>query len=113
MTVMQPYVLSVMLLSGAAFIHGRSAVPELRPANAAADRTWKLLGKAAFLTWLGMLAWGVAQFGVWQPLAAFLGSLALNGLIARRGPRRAWPGLSMLFAFAGLSLAAMTVLARV
>jgi hypothetical protein len=111
--VMNSFLLSVLLLSGAAFIHGRSVAPELRIANATADETWKLLGKAALLAWFGMLAWGVLHKGVWLTLAALVGSLALNALIARQGPISAWPGLSMVFAVTGLGLAAATVLGRI
>jgi hypothetical protein len=110
---MQPFLLSVVLLSGAAFIHTRSAVPEMRPANATADRVWTLLGRTAFLAWLGMLVWGVVHVGILPTLVALLASLAVNALIAQRGPRPAWPGLSMFFAVTGLGLAAATVLGRI
>jgi hypothetical protein len=107
---MHPYVLSVVLLSGAAFIHRMSAVPELRPTGAAADHAWRLLGKASFLAWLGMLVWGVLRVGLLLTLAAFLLSLGLNALIAMGGPRASWPALSVLFALAGLGLAGAIVL---
>ena len=43
-------------------------------------------------------------------LAALLGSFALNWYIGHRGPRPAWPGLSMLFGVVGLGLAAWSFL---
>jgi len=110
---MQPYLFTVMLLSGAAFIHGKSEAPEFRPANGAANRTWTLLGKAAFSAWLCMVVWGGFHGGPWYAVAAVIGSVAMNAVIAKRGPRAAWPGVSMLFAVAGLGLAAAMVFGRV
>jgi len=107
---MQAYLLSMLLLSAGAFIQSRFAAPELRPSSRAASIGWRLLGRAAFYAWLGLLVWGVLRLPWWQPLAAFLGSLAANVLIARSGPREAWPPLSMASAAVGLGLAAWTVL---
>ena len=42
-------------------------------------------------------------------VAAFIGSIAVNAFIAYRGPRPAWPGLSMLLAAVGFGLAATAV----
>jgi hypothetical protein len=110
---MQPYVLTVMLLSAAAFIHRMSAVPELRPAGAAADHAWRVLGKACFLAWVGMLAWGAVYAGLLLTLAAFVLSLGVNALIAMGGPRPFWPALSALSGLGGLGIAAAIVLGRV
>jgi hypothetical protein len=107
---MQAYILPMLLLSGAAFIHSESAAPELRPSSHAADGAWKILGKASSYAWIALLVWGALRLPWWQPLAAFLGSLAVNALIAQRGPRAAWPGLSMVLAVVGLGLAGWAVL---
>ncbi|MFC7608834.1 hypothetical protein [Teichococcus aestuarii] len=40
---MDTFIPALLLLSGGAFIHTRSNVPELRPASDAADTIWKLL----------------------------------------------------------------------
>jgi hypothetical protein len=39
-----------------------------------------------------------------------LASLAVNALIALRGPQRSWPGLSMLFCAVGLLTGAVVML---
>lgn len=107
---MTVYLLALILLSGGAFIHTKSAVPEMRPADRSADLAWRWLGKASFWAWLFLLGWGVWALHWSQPLAGLLASLAVNAFIAMRGPRPAWPLLSMLFCSAGLLAGAYLVL---
>ncbi|MBE9605345.1 multidrug DMT transporter permease [Acetobacteraceae bacterium H6797] len=102
---MDIYFVTVVVLSVGAFIHSRCSIPELRPSNEAASTAWKYLAKLAFIAWLGMLVWGVMEKPWTSPLAAVMGSLAANALIASRGPRPFWPGLSMLFCVIGVFLA--------
>lgn len=105
------YLLALLLLSGGAFIQTKSAAPEMRPADPRASTAWRLLGKASLWAWIGMLAWGAWRLHWSQPLAGLLASLGFNAFIALRGPRPAWPLLSMLFCAAGLVAAAL-ILAR-
>lgn len=107
---MSAYFLAVLLLSGAAFIHSKSAAPELRPAAPLADRLWRWLGRACFWAWLGLLVWGAVRLHWSQPLAGLLGSLGFNALLARIGPRPIWPGLSMLCGTVGLLLGGFLLL---
>lgn len=107
---MDPYLPALMLLSGAAFIHSRSNVPELRPESQAADTAWKYLALLALWLWVGLLVWGAAM-RPWTVVATGFGlSLAFNLLLALRGPRPVWPGLSMVSAVLGIGLGAYTVL---
>ncbi len=82
----------------------------MRPASAASDMVWGLLAKAAFWMWLGLIVYGFLYFHWSQPVAAVLASLAVNVLIAMRGPQRTWPGLSILFCAVGLAAATVVVL---
>ncbi len=107
---MDTYLPALMLLSGAAFIHTRSNVPELRPASDAADTAWKLLSLLALWLWAGLLVWG-AVMRPWTDVAlGFALSLAFNLLLALRGPRPAWPGLSMVSAVLGIGAGVHTLL---
>jgi len=106
----QLYFLALLLLSGGAFIHTQSTVPELRPANDAADEAWRWLARAALLAWVVMLAWGFWRLHWSQPVSALLGSLAVNAFLGWRGPRPAWPGLSMAMCGLGLLLSGYLVL---
>lgn len=106
---MSLYFAALVLLSGGAFIHSKSGAPEMRPSDSTADEAWRWLGKAAFWAWLGMLGWGFWALHWSQPLAGLLLSIAFNGFIAIRGPRPAWPLLSMLFCGAGLLAGALVV----
>ena len=109
---MDPYVPALMLLSAASFIHSRSNVPELRPESEAADTAWKYLSMLAFWLWLGLLVWG-AMMRPWTDVAlGFALSLAFNLLLALRGPRPVWPGLSMVSAVLGIGAAGYLLLAR-
>jgi hypothetical protein len=103
---MSAFFYAVLLLSAAAFIHSKSSIPEMRPDSPAADIAWRWLSRAALLAWGTLLAWGFSTRGWTEPLAALLASIGLNIALAARGPRPAWPGLSMLCAVAGLGLAA-------
>jgi hypothetical protein len=103
---MSAFFLATLMLSVAAFIHTRSAHPSMRPENAAADQGWRVLSFAALVTWGALVVWGFTA-RVWsEALAALLGSFALNALFLYRGPRPAWPAVSMLFGVTGLALAA-------
>jgi len=107
---MSTYFMAMMLLSGGSFIRTKSGAPEMRPASAASDMVWGLLAKAAFWMWLGLIVYGFLYFHWSQPVAAVLASLAVNVLIAMRGPQRTWPGLSILFCAVGLAAATVVVL---
>jgi len=108
--VMDFYLPALMLLSGGAFIHSRSTVPELRPASEIADTAWSLLSRLAFFGWIGLLVWG-GFMRFWTEVALGFGlSLLFNILLASRGPRPVWPGLSMGMSVLGLALGAYTVL---
>jgi len=104
------YLLAMMLLSGGSFIRSRCAAPEMRPSSPAGDMFWTWLARAALLAWLALIAWGFLRFHWSQPLAAVFASLAVNALIAMRGPMRTWPGLSMMFCVAGLLAGLATLL---
>jgi hypothetical protein len=107
---MSSYFMAMMLLSGGSFIHSKSGAPEMRPASAASDMIWRYLGKAAFWMWLGLIVYGFVEFHWSQPIAAVFASLAVNALIAARGPRRTWPMLSYLFCTVGLLAGLVVVL---
>lgn len=107
---MDTFIPALLLLSGGAFIHTRSNVPELRPASDRADTIWRLLAKLAFFLWLGLLAWGIYMRPLTEVALGFGLSLLFNLLLASRGPRSIWPGLSMGFCAAGLALGVYTVL---
>lgn len=107
---MSLYFLAMMLLSGGSFIRTRSGAPEMRPASAASDIVWGVIARAAFWMWLGLIIWGFLHYHWSQPVAAVMMSLAVNALIAVRGPMRSWPGLSLLFCAAGLMSGAATFL---
>ncbi len=107
---MDPFLPALMLLSAASFIHSRSNVPELRPASETSDTVWKYLSLLALWLWVGLLVWG-AVMRPWTEVAiGFILSLAFNLLLALRGPRPAWPGLSMVSAVLGISATLYTLL---
>jgi hypothetical protein len=107
---MSSYFMAMMLLSGGSFIRSKSGAPEMRPASATSDLVWSVLAKAAFWMWLGLIVFGFFRFHWSQPVAAVLASLAVNALIAARGPERTWPGLSILFCAVGLLTGAVVLL---
>ena len=107
---MPTYFMAMLLLSAGSFIRTRSAAPEMRPASAASDVVWGLAARAAFWMWLGLIVWGFLNYHWSQPLAAVLVSLAINALIAMRGPMRTWPGLSLMFCVAGLLSGAVVLI---
>ena len=102
--------LATLLLSVAAYIHTRSAGPRMRPANPLADLFWRALSFASLIGWGALIVRGFYTAHWTTALAALLGSFALNWYIGHRGPRPAWPGLSMLFGVVGLGLAAWSFL---
>ncbi len=103
---MSAFFLATLMLSVAAFIHTQSAHPAMRPENAVADQGWRVLSFLSLLTWGALVVWGFST-RVWsEALAALIGSFALNALFLYRGPRPAWPAVSMLFGVTGLALAA-------
>ena len=107
---MDPFLPALILLSGAAFIHSRSNVLELRPESEAADTVWKYLALLALWLWMGLLVWGLVMRPWTQVAIGFVLSLAFNLLLALRGPRPAWPGLSMVSAVLGIGAGLYTLL---
>ncbi len=101
------YYAAMVLLSIGAFIHSKSPAPEMRPASEAASTFWLWLSRAAFITWIALIVWGFRELHWSQPVAAVMVSLVGNAVIAMRGPRDAWPMLSMLFCVLGLAAAAI------
>ena len=101
------YYAAMVLLSIGAFIHSKSPAPEMRPASEAASTFWVWLSRAAFVTWIALIVWGFRELHWSQPLAAVMVSLVGNAVIAMRGPRDAWPMLSMVFSVLGLAAAAI------
>ena len=101
---MQVYFVALLALSLAGVIEARCSTPGLRPAAPAADRAFRILGRAAFAFWLVLLAWGVLKLHWTQPLAGLLAALAANALLVSGGARPWWPGLSMGLSLAGLFL---------
>jgi len=99
---------AMVLLSIGAFIQSKSGAPEMRPASEAASIFWHWLARAAFIAWIALIVWGFRELHWSQPVAAVMVSLVGNAVIAIRGPRNAWPMLSMLFC--GLGLAATAII---
>jgi hypothetical protein len=108
---MSAALLAALLLSVAAYIHTRSADPSMRPGHPLADLAWRALSFLALFGWGAMIA-KLYVSGQWaNGTAALLGSFALNWYFGHyRGPKQTWPGLSMLFAVAGLGLAIYAVI---
>ena len=104
------YYAAMVLLSIGAFIHSKSPAPEMRPASEAASEAWRWLARATLISWLALIVWGFRELHWSQPIAAVMLSLAGNGVIAMRGPRNAWPMLSMLFCALGLAAAAIILI---
>ena len=104
------YYAAMVLLSIGAFIHSKSPAPEMRPASEAASTFWVWLSRAAFVTWIALIVWGFRELHWSQPIAAVMVSLVGNAVIAMRGPRNAWPMLSMLFCALGLAAAAIILI---
>ena len=107
---MSAALLAALLCSVAAYIHTRSAHPSMRPDSPLADLAWRGLAFAALIAWGALVVRGYVM-GRWaDATAALLGSFALTWYFGHRGPKPTWPGLSMLFAVAGLGLAAYSFL---
>ena len=104
------YFTAMVLLSIGAFIHSKSPAPEMRPASEAASTFWLWLSRAAFVTWIALIVWGFGELHWSQPVSAVMVSLVGNAVIAMRGPRDAWPMLSMVFSVLGLAAAAIIFL---
>lgn len=104
------YFTAMVLLSIGAFIHSKSPAPEMRPASEAASEAWRWLARATLVAWMALIVWGFRELHWSQPIAAVMLSLAGNGIIAMRGPRNAWPMLSMLFCMLGLAAAAIILI---
>jgi hypothetical protein len=104
------YYAAMVLLSIGAFIHSKSSAPEMRPASEAASEAWRWLARATLIAWLALIVWGFRELHWSQPVAAVMISLVGNGVIAMRGPRNAWPMLSMLFCGLGLAAAAIILI---
>jgi len=105
----QLYFLALLALSLAGVIEERSSTPGLRPEAPAANRAFRILGRAAFAFWLVLLGWGFWNLHWSQPVAGLLASLAANALLVSSGARPWWPGLSMGLSLAGLFMAAMVL----
>lgn len=103
---MSAALLAALFCSVAAYLHTRSPLPEMRPADPWADLAWRGLSFAALIAWGAMIA-KLYVAGQWaNGTAALLGSFALNWYFGHyRGPKPTWPGLSMLFGVVGLGLA--------
>lgn len=101
------YYAAMVLLSIGAFIHSKSPAPEMRPESEAASEAWRWLARATLVTWIALIVWGFRELHWSQPVAAVMVSLVGNAVIAMRGPRNAWPMLSMLFCGLGLAAAAI------
>jgi len=83
----QLYFLALIALSLAGVIEERSSTPGLRPEAPAADRAFRILGRAAFAFWLVLLGWGFWTLHWSQPVAGLLGSLlaaAFSSLVLKR-----------------------------
>jgi hypothetical protein len=108
---MSAALLAALFLSIAAYMHTRSNHPSMRPENEIMDLAWRALSFAALIAWGALIAKLYVQ-GQWaNGTAALLGSFALNWYFGHhRGPKPAWPGLSMLFGVVGLGLAAWSFL---
>ena len=104
------YYAAMVLLSIGAFIHSKSPAPEMRPASEAASEAWRWLARATLVAWVALIVWGFRELHWSQPVAAVMVSLVGNGVIAMRGPRNAWPMLSMLFCALGLAAAAIILI---
>jgi hypothetical protein len=97
--------IAALLLSVAAYIHTRSTAPEMRPENRLADLFWRGLSFVALIVWGALIVRGFYAKHWADATAALLGSFAANWYFGHRGPRAAWPGLSMFFGVVGLVLA--------
>ena len=104
---MSAALLAALFCSVAAYLHTLSRDPRMRPDNAVMDLVWRGLATASLIAWGALIVRGYVQAHWADATAALLGSVALNWYFGHyRGPRPAWPGLSMFFAVVGLGLAA-------
>ncbi len=102
---MTPALVAALLLSVAAYIHTRSATPEMRPDNPLIDLLWRGLSLVSLVVWGALIVRGFANREWAEATVSLFGSFVANWYISHRGPRPTWPGLSMLFAVVGLVLA--------
>ncbi|NKC32182.1 hypothetical protein [Falsiroseomonas selenitidurans] len=107
---MSAFFVAALLLSVAAYLHTSSTRPEMRPAHPLIDLLWRVLSFAALLAWAGLLLRGFYERHWSDAVAALLGSFAVNWWFGHRGPKPAWPAVSMLFAVSGLGLATYSFL---
>lgn len=107
---MSAFFLSALLLSVSAYIHTLSENPAMRPANPIADQFWRGLSYLCLAAWVLMILRGFYDRHWADGLAALLGSFAVNWWFGHRGPKRTWPGISMLFGVVGLALATYSFL---
>ena len=84
----------------------------MRPSRPGPTRTaaWRLLARFAFFLWIGLLVWGLYMRPLLVVGLGFALSLLFNLLLAMRGPRPVWPGLSMVLCVLGLGCGLYTVL---
>jgi hypothetical protein len=106
---MQAYFAALIALSVAGVIEARSTTPGLRPEAPAADRAFRILGRAAFAFWLVLLAWGFWEVHWTQPVAGLILSLGANALVVQAGARPWWPGISKGLSLLGLFLTMVTL----
>ena len=82
----------------------------MRQASEAVSTFGVWLERATLISWLALIVWGFRELHWSQPVAAVMVSLVGNAVIAMRGPRDAWPMLSMVFSVLGLAAAAIIFL---
>jgi hypothetical protein len=102
---MSAALVAALLLSVAAYIHTRSAAPEMRPEHPAIDLLWRGLSIAALVMWGAMVVREFSESRWAEGAFALIGSILANMYISHRGPRPTWPALSMGFAVIGLGFA--------
>ena len=107
---MSAALVAALLLSVAAYIHTRSATPEMRPEFAVIDLLWRGLSLAALVVWGAVIVREFSEQRWAGGAVALSGSILANMYISHRGPRPTWPALSMGFAVIGLGFAVWSFL---
>ena len=109
---MPAHILAAVMLSVAAYIHTMSADPMRRPANVIVDLFWRVLSFVALCTWALLVLHTFFERSWTDGAAALFGSFAVNWWFGHRGPKPAWPLVSILFGIVGLGLAVFSFLYR-
>lgn len=107
---MSAALVAALLLSVAAYIHTRSAAPEMRPEHPAIDLLWRGLSLVALVVWGAVIVREFSESRWAEGVFALGGSFLANMYISHRGPRPTWPALSMGFAVIGLGFAVWSFL---